>query len=72
MGERVQDVRLWVDVESGNSAIVEYPDLEALRILGVIQTHIRAGNLSGPVMDKNGNKIGSWGLAVNRVPAEEE
>ena len=58
-------VNLSVEINSGNAAFTHDGNAEAARILRAIASQLDSGLIeqSGPCMDINGNKVGTWTFA---------
>lgn len=55
-----------VKFETGNAAFDDDPAWECCEILQRIRARLAAGEVSGGIMDSNGNKIGTWELVAER------
>jgi hypothetical protein len=51
-----------MNFETGNAAFEDSPELEVEYLLHKVARTVRAGGREGPVIDSNGNTIGSWKL----------
>ena len=53
-----------LEIDSGNDALIEEPQVQIGRILEDIKRTIGDGYDSGMVRDSNGNRVGTWKLDV--------
>lgn len=53
---------LKIEMETGNAAFADSKMWEAARLLRIIASKIEKGYTDGPIIDINGNTVGTWTL----------
>jgi len=53
-----------IEIETGNDAFTDRPDMEIKRIIAQIIQDIDRGKMEGIVSDFNGNKVGKYGFKM--------
>lgn len=66
------DVRLNLDITSGNAAFQDDPTSEVSRILCEIAGKIDSGRFHGSCIDINGNTVGKWNLDIEEESCDTE
>lgn len=51
-----------LEFETDNDVFHRGPIAETKRILAEVANKVAAGNSDGPVLDRNGNRIGAWSV----------
>ncbi len=60
-----------LEIESGNAAFADSPEIELARLLRLTADRLEFGDRAGALIDINGNRVGDWNLELPEVEDDD-